>query len=158
MFLQGRAGTGKTFTTKALINILKQQNRRVLITGTTGIAASQFKGEETVHSMFRLKIEQNLNNNEIRCNIGLHTFKAEEITTCSLIIIDKVSMMTTQTITGVDITLRYLVSEKFVFKEKDVDYVQIPPFGNIPILFIGDRLQLPPVIPDTRTWFTCISV
>ena len=57
-FLQGRAGTGKTFTTNNLIKILKKQGKKVLITGTTGIAASQYSGGSTVHSLFSLGIDQ----------------------------------------------------------------------------------------------------
>jgi hypothetical protein len=39
MFLQGSAGTGKTFTVKALVNALQSHRKKCLICGTTGIAA-----------------------------------------------------------------------------------------------------------------------
>ena len=149
MFLQGRAGTGKTFTTNTLISLLRNEGYKVLVTGTTGIAASQYEGGQTVHSMFGLSIDQKIKDNEFHCNIGLDTKRAEELINADLIIIDEISMMTVKTATGVDYTLRYLVSSKYGFDYQNINYDLIPPFGNIPILFVGDLLQLPPVIPGS---------
>jgi Cdc6-like AAA superfamily ATPase len=39
MFLQGSAGTGKTFTVKALINALQSHRKKCLVCEITGIAA-----------------------------------------------------------------------------------------------------------------------
>ena len=150
IFLQGRAGTGKTFTTNILIKKLKESGHKVLVAGTTGIAASQYKGGQTVHSLFALTIDQKIIGNEYKSSIGLHTLRAEELLSADLIIIDEISMMTIKTVAGVDFTLRYLSSEKYGFKDQDIDYNMIPPFGNIPILFVGDLLQLPPVTPGSN--------
>ena len=118
----------------------------LLVTGSIGIAASQYKGGQTLHSLFALSFDQKSKGNEMRSNIGLNTVKAEELMTAQLIVIDEVSMVTQETINCVDFTLRYLASEKFGFKNEKIDFEAIPPFGNIPILFIGDFLQLPPVV------------
>ena len=150
MFLQGRAGTGKTFTTNYLITTLRKQGYNVLVTGTTGIAASQYQGGQTVHSLFALKIDQKIKDNEFTCNIGLGTQRSNQLKNADLIIIDEISMMTIKTATGVDYTLRYIVSSNYGYDEKDIEYDMIPPFGNIPILFVGDLLQLPPVIPGSH--------
>ena len=149
MFLQGRAGTGKTFTIKKLINIFRSQNRKVLVAGSTGIAASQYQGGQTIHSLFALSIDQKSRGNEMRSNIGLHTRRGDDLMSAHLIIIDEVSMVTQQTINSVDFTLRYLASEEYGFKNATIEYDKIPPFGNIPILFVGDFLQLPPVVPNS---------
>jgi Cdc6-like AAA superfamily ATPase len=50
MFLQGSAGTRKTFTVKALINALQSHHKKYLIYRTTGIAAVQYPGRTTPHS------------------------------------------------------------------------------------------------------------
>jgi Cdc6-like AAA superfamily ATPase len=60
MFLQGPAGTGKTFTVKALINTLESCFKKCLICGTTGIAAVQYPGGTTLHSLFHLGIDEEL--------------------------------------------------------------------------------------------------
>ena len=76
MFLQGRAGTGKTYTTNTLINQLRTNSKKVLVSGSTGIAASQYHGGQTVHSLFALSIDQKYSNSEFKCNIGKKTNKA----------------------------------------------------------------------------------
>jgi hypothetical protein len=56
MLLRGSAGTGKTFTVKALIKDLQSAREKCLICGTTGITAVQYPGETTLHSLFHLGI------------------------------------------------------------------------------------------------------
>jgi hypothetical protein len=58
MFLQGSAGTGKTFTVKALVNALQSHREKCLICGTTGISAVQYSGGTTLYSLFRLGIDE----------------------------------------------------------------------------------------------------
>jgi hypothetical protein len=58
MFLQGSAGTGKTVTAKALIKALESRRKKCLICGTTGIAAVQYPGGTTLHSLFHLGIDE----------------------------------------------------------------------------------------------------
>jgi hypothetical protein len=60
MFLQSSAGTGKTFTVKTLINALQSHRKKCLICGTTGIAAVQYPGGTTLHSLFRLELMNSL--------------------------------------------------------------------------------------------------
>jgi hypothetical protein len=69
MFLQGSAGTGKTFTVKPLINALQSYRKKCLICGTTGIAAVQYLGGTTLHSLFRLGIDEQ-SRGGFRSNIG----------------------------------------------------------------------------------------
>ena len=64
-----------------------------------------------------------------------------------LIIIDEVSMLTTQIAYKVDFTLRYLMSGDDIFE----NLKNIQPFGGKNILFVGDFLQLPPVLPNNSS-------
>jgi hypothetical protein len=72
MFLQGSAGTGKTFTVKALVNALQSHRKKCLICGTTSITAVQYPGGTTLHSLFRLGIDER-SRGGFRSNIGRGT-------------------------------------------------------------------------------------
>jgi DNA polymerase III delta prime subunit len=133
MFLQGSAGTGKTFTIKALIRKLQSLGKRCLICGTTGIAAAQYPGGTTLHSLFRLGIDEEFAGS-FRSNIGRDTFEAKYILEADLIIIDEVSMLTPWVANRVSMTLQSISVQDQM------------PFGGKMILFVGDLLQLPPVV------------
>ena len=66
----------------------------LLVTGSIGIAASQYKGGQALHSLFAVSVDQKSKGNEMRSNIGLNTVKAEELMTTQLIVIDEVLMVT----------------------------------------------------------------
>jgi RecG-like helicase len=68
MFLQGSAGTGKTFTVQVIVGELRRRGMRCLISATMGIAAAQYEGGSTVHSLFCLDIDE-ASGGEFRCNI-----------------------------------------------------------------------------------------
>lgn len=151
MFLQGRAGTGKTYTTNVIINALRKNGYNVLVTGTTGIAATQYDHGMTCHSLFKLKLDKENCDNEFKCNVGYGTNRAKELLESNLIIIDEISMLTIQTAIQIDYTLRSLVA--YHEKQGMVDNLNletIPPFGGKNILFVGDLLQLPPVVKGSN--------
>lgn len=150
-FIQGRAGTGKTYTTNVIINVLRKKGYKVLVTGTTGIAATQYEHGMTCHSLFKLKIDQNINGNEFSCNVGYGTYRAKEILDADLIIIDEISMLTIQTAHNIDYTLRSLISHHIKDGPKIPNLENIPPFGGKNILFVGDLLQLPPVVQNSKS-------
>jgi hypothetical protein len=93
MFPQGSAGTGKIFTVKALTNALQSHRKKCFICGTTGIAAVQYPGGTTLHSLFRLGIDEQFRGG-FRSNIRGGTPLARYILAADLIIIDEVSMLT----------------------------------------------------------------
>jgi ATP-dependent exoDNAse (exonuclease V) alpha subunit len=132
MFLQGSPGTGKTFTVKALINALQSHRKKCLICGTTGIAAVQYPGRTTLHSLFRLGIDGQ-SGGCFRSNIGRGTPVAQYILTADLIIIDEISMLTPWVANRVSLTVQSISG-----------YERIQ-FGGKRILFVGDLLQLPPL-------------
>jgi hypothetical protein len=105
MFLQGSAGTGKTFTVKALINALRSLGKKHLFCGTTGIAAVQYHGGTTLHSLFCLRIDKQ-SRGGFRSNIGRGTPLAWYIFAADLIIFDEISRLTTWVANRVSLTLQ----------------------------------------------------
>jgi hypothetical protein len=93
IFLQGSAGTGKTFTVKASINALQSHRKKCSICGTTGIAAVQYPGGTTLDFLFRLGIDEQ-SWGDFRSNIGRGTPLARYILASDLSIIDEVSILT----------------------------------------------------------------
>ena len=79
MFIQGRAGTGKTFLTNQIIKSLKEINKKIVICGTTGIAASSYEGGCTVHSIFALGIAQQESKISFRSNIGFRSYRSKAL-------------------------------------------------------------------------------
>lgn len=80
-FLQGKAGTGKTFLINSLINTLGDIGRECFMSATTGITASQNNGSSTIHSLFHLSIDQEKKNDAFTSNTEKNTF-AELVIIC----------------------------------------------------------------------------
>jgi hypothetical protein len=135
IFLEGSAGAVKTFTVKTLVPAFQSHRQKCLICGITGIATVQDPGETTVHSLFRLGIdEQSLGG--FRSNIGRGTPLARYVLAADLIIIDEGSILTPWVANRVSLTLQSISG-----------YERIE-FGGKRILFVGDLLQLPLIVPD----------
>jgi hypothetical protein len=90
MFLQSSAGTGKTFTVKALISALQSHQKKYSIYETTSIAAVQYPGGTTLYFLFRLGIDEQ-SRGDFCSNIGRGTPLPQYILAADVIIIDKVS-------------------------------------------------------------------
>ena len=132
LFLTGSAGTGKSFTVKAIIDYLKGIDKEVAITALTGCAAVLINGQ-TIHSYLYLGISRNFE--EIYKNICKFKTSLNKIKNLDVIIIDEISMM--------DEELFELIS-KILMKIKNNDL----PFGGIQVILIGDFYQLPPINGD----------
>jgi hypothetical protein len=145
VFLTGNAGTGKT----TLVNyIVKNTFKKHVVVAPTGIAALNAKGV-TIHSMFQLpfacfipdKAHQfNLNTSvkiEDRNTLGRHfrmnAVKKTVIEEMELLVIDEVSMLRPDVLDAID----------FKLQKVRRNYL---PFGGVQVLFVGDLMQLPPVI------------
>ncbi len=145
IFLTGKAGTGKTTFLKYIVD---HTYKNTVIAAPTGIAAIN-AGGVTLHSFLQLPfgsfIPENipLSSSESRINTPQTLFqnskfnanKRKLIQELELLIIDEVSMLRADLLDCIDHTLRYLRK-----KQK--------PFGGLQILFIGDLMQLPPVVRD----------
>lgn len=146
IFLTGKAGTGKT---TLLREIVQSTHKNTVIVAPTGIAALNASGV-TIHSMFQLPFAGFIPDHitpdfsdivkfESRNTLGRHFkmsgLKKAVIRNMELLIIDEVSMLRADLLDAIDFMMQSVRKRKV-------------PFGGVQILFIGDLLQLPPVIKD----------
>ena len=147
IFLTGRAGTGKTTLLK---EIVKTTFKNTAIVAPTGIAALN-AGGVTIHSLFQLPFaafiptsnstlnhSQNIrleDQNTLRRHFKMSGLKKSVLRNLELLIIDEVSMLRPDLLDAMDFMLQTVrkISQ---------------PFGGIQVLYIGDLLQLPPVIKN----------
>lgn len=148
VFLTGKAGTGKTTFLK---RITQTTHKKTIIAATTGIAALN-AGGVTLHSQFqlpmaafipaRIEFQSNLNanfetQNSILRHMRMSNEKRNIIREAELLIIDEVSMLRADTLDAIDFILRAVRKNNYSF-------------GGIQVLFIGDMLQLPPIVKDNE--------
>lgn len=129
-FLDGPAGTGKTFVYSTLLHTIRAKGDSVIPVASTGIAATLLIGGRTAHSIFKIPIEINSTST---CNIKPNTKEADKLLKAKLIVWDEAPMTHIHAFIAVDRLLRDLTkSEK--------------PFGGKVILLGGDFRQVLPVI------------
>ena len=151
IFLTGKAGTGKTTLLK---EIIKTTHKNTVVVAPTGIAALN-AGGVTIHSMFQLPFGGFIPDHsaphfsdsvkfETKSTLVRHFkmsgLKKSVIRNMELMIIDEVSMLRADLLDAIDFMMQSVRKKK-------------APFGGVQVLFIGDLLQLPPVIRDEE-WST----
>jgi uncharacterized protein YpbB len=152
IFLTGKAGTGKT---TLLREIIATTHKNTVVVAPTGIAALN-AGGVTIHSMFQLpfggfipsfNVESKFtetvkfeSKDTLRRHFKMGGLKKSVIRNMELLIIDEVSMLRADLLDAMDYMMQTV-------RKKTT------PFGGVQVLFIGDLLQLPPVIRDEE-WRT----
>ncbi len=145
IFLTGRAGTGKT---TLLREIIRTTHKNTVVVAPTGIAALN-AGGVTIHSLFQLPFatfvpeDIPLDSHSIRLetprslkrHFRVSGLKQAVIRSLELLIIDEVSMLRPDVLDAMDSMLKHIRKNN-------------RPFGGAQVLFIGDLLQLPPVIKN----------
>jgi hypothetical protein len=146
IFLTGKAGTGKT---TLLRKIVQTTQKNTVIVAPTGIAALN-AGGVTIHSFFQLPFGafiptthsptsdsyvKHENKTTLKRHFKMNKRRIAIIRNLELLIIDEVSMLRADLLDAIDFML------KFVRRNNE-------PFGGIQVLFIGDLLQLPPVVKN----------
>jgi GTPase SAR1 family protein len=146
IFLTGKAGTGKTTLLK---EIIRTTQKNVVVVAPTGIAALN-AGGVTIHSMFQLPFAGFLptfnqdhlseyvrfeNKGTLKRHFTMRGEKKAVIQNMELLVIDEVSMLRADMLDAIDFTLRSI-------RQRNI------PFGGVQVLFIGDLLQLPPVVKN----------
>jgi uncharacterized protein YpbB len=152
VFLTGKAGTGKTTLLK---EIIKTTHKNTVVVAPTGIAALN-AGGVTIHSMFQLpfggfipafNVDGHFTDSikfetkdTLRRHFKMSGLKKSVIRNMELLIIDEVSMLRSDLLDAIDYMMQTVRKKT-------------RPFGGVQVLFIGDLLQLPPVIRDEE-WRT----
>lgn len=145
VFLTGKAGTGKT---TLLQKITKTTHKNTIVVAPTGIAALN-AGGVTIHSFFQLpfggfipergqppflsgqvKIETKAT---LMRHFRMNSRRKAMIRNLELLIIDEVSMLRADLLDAIDHSLRTI---------RKINQ----PYGGAQVLFIGDLLQLPPIV------------
>ena len=145
IFLTGKAGTGKT---TLLRKIMGSTHKNAVIVAPTGIAALN-AGGVTIHSFFQLPFAGFIPEFGVKASFtdsvkfetkdtlmrhfSMNKTRIKIIRNIELLIIDEVSMLRADLLDAMDWTLR------------NVRRIH-EPFGGVQVLFIGDLLQLPPVV------------
>ena len=151
VFLTGKAGTGKT---TLLREIIQTTHKNTVVVAPTGIAALN-AGGVTIHSMFQLPFGGFIPDNSspqfsentkfetkatLRRHFKMSGLKKSVIRNMELLIIDEVSMLRADLLDAMDYMMQTI-------RKKNIS------FGGVQVLYIGDLLQLPPVIRDEE-WRT----
>ncbi|XP_052171592.1 uncharacterized protein LOC127787570 [Diospyros lotus] len=130
-FLNGGAGTGKTFLYNTITLKCRNLGYIVITVASSGIASLLLVGGRTTHSTFSIPLDVLENSN---CGLSKQSLQAELFRETKLIIWDEVPMQHRHCVEAVDRTLRDICdSEK--------------PFGGITVVLGGDFRQILPVIP-----------
>jgi len=133
-FLQGPAGTGKTFLYRCICGTLRAQGKIVLCVASSGIAAQLLPGGLTSHSRFRIPL---IIHEDSVCSISHGSDLAALLENTDLIIWDEVPMQHKHCFTAVDRVLNDICNAE-----------EGHHFGNIPIILGGDFAQILPIVPN----------
>jgi ATP-dependent DNA helicase PIF1 len=130
VFLTGEPGAGKTHTINNFVNYLRDRDIEPAITASTGIAATHIGGM-TIHSWSGIGIRGKLDKYDLD-KIASSEYIVKRIQRTRVLIIDEVSMLSTNMLDMVDMVCREI-------KQKS------EAFGGIQIILVGDFFQLPPI-------------
>ncbi len=143
IFLTGKAGTGKT----TFLRYIKENSlKQMAIVAPTGVAAIN-AGGVTIHSFFQLPLspfvpegvggnEEVNNKHSLISRLRLTGEKRKVLQQLELLVIDEISMVRSDTLDAVDTVLKHIRRRPH------------ESFGGVQVLFIGDMMQLPPVIRE----------
>ncbi len=151
VFLNGKAGTGKTTFLK---HIRAHTTKNTVVVAPTGVAAIN-AGGVTMHSFFQLPFGpyipatwrtdgpgagayETTDKHSLFKNIRFNADKRQLLQELELLIIDEISMVRCDMLDAIDIILRHYRKQLHL------------PFGGLQVLYIGDMYQLPPVINNNE--------
>jgi len=129
IFLTGKAGTGKSFIVRQVIDDLKEAGRKVVAVAPTGIAANNIDGQ-TIHSMFSVPPFGVM---DYKCCNFLKPGMREVLQKADTFVIDEVSMLRPDLLDAMNWTL----AKNGLLRLTDRQ-----------VIFVGDLKQLPPILND----------
>ncbi|KKR62833.1 hypothetical protein A2643_00690 [Candidatus Nomurabacteria bacterium RIFCSPHIGHO2_01_FULL_39_220] len=130
VFLTGEPGAGKTHTINNFVNYLRDCDIEPAITASTGIAATHIGGM-TIHSWSGIGIRTKLDKYDLD-KIASSEYIVKRVNRTKVLIIDEISMLSTNMLEMVDLVCREIRQSS-------------EPFGGIQIILVGDFFQLPPI-------------
>jgi len=128
-FINGCAGSGKTFLVIQLILKLRQMGLNVLTSAYSGIAASLIPGAVTAHRLFGLPAEEE----QFASTIGDNSFAFKLLSQADTFIIDECSMLHQLLLDAISVLLQR--------NKKDTR-----PFGYCIVILVGDFRQGSPIV------------
>jgi ATP-dependent exoDNAse (exonuclease V) alpha subunit len=131
VFLTGEPGAGKTHTINRFVSYLRACEVEPAITASTGIAATHIGGM-TIHSWSGIGIKTKLDKYDLD-RIAQSAFISKRVERTKVLIIDEVSMLSSNMLDMVDMVCREIKQNEEAF-------------GGIQIILVGDFFQLPPVV------------
>lgn len=131
VFLTGEPGSGKTHTINTFVKYLRDCDIEPAITASTGIAATHIGGM-TIHSWSGIGIKSRLDKYDLD-KIASSEYISRRVRRTRVLIIDEISMLSSDTLDMVDLVCREI-------KQND------EAFGGIQIVLVGDFFQLPPIV------------
>ncbi|XP_042979937.1 uncharacterized protein LOC122310117 [Carya illinoinensis] len=129
-FVDGPAGTGKTFLYKALLAAVRSRKLVALATASSGVAASILPGGRTAHSRFKIPLDTDEHS---ICCVSKQSAIAKLLRVVRLIIWDEAPMPRKQHIQVLDKMLRDINDSELTF-------------GGKVVVFGGDFRQVLPVV------------
>ncbi|KAI8531247.1 hypothetical protein RHMOL_Rhmol11G0122200 [Rhododendron molle] len=130
-FLNGGAGTGKTFLYNTIAQKCRGLGHIVVTVASSGIASLLLEGGRTAHSTFSIPLD--VLENSI-CGFTKQSIQAELFRETKMIIWDEVPMQHKYCVEAVDRTLRDIRDNP-------------KPFGGMTVVLGGDFRQILPVVP-----------
>ena len=139
-FIDGPAGTGKTFLYSLILSMVRSNRHIALAVAGSGIAALLLQGGRTAHSRFKIPIPTH---EDSVCSVHHRSPIAEVLIQARIVVWDEAPMTHRHVFEAVDRTLKDLM--------KTVDPAnEHRPFGGKLMVFGGDFRQIPPVIRQGR--------
>ncbi|PIA50576.1 hypothetical protein AQUCO_01200041v1 [Aquilegia coerulea] len=130
-FLNGPAGTGKTFVYNTIAAKIRSEGQIVVMVASSGIASLLLTGGRTTHSTFKIPFDVM---DDTVCGFKKNSNHAELFRKTKLIVWDEVPMQHRFCIEAVDRSLQDIMENN-------------KPFGGITVVLGGDFKQTLPVVP-----------
>ncbi|KAG9036935.1 hypothetical protein FRB95_007498 [Tulasnella sp. JGI-2019a] len=131
LFIDGKAGRGKTFLLNAICDALRSINQIVIPTATSAFAAQLYPDGRTAHSAFKIPVNEF--SEMLLSPIEASHSRGELLHATCLFVWDEVPMANRAAVACVDELLRRLTGQDL-------------PFGGKILIFVGDFRQTCPVV------------